>query len=151
MRTRLLSKLQQHKDVAVKVPTTESQRFMNLKKDTMIVQYQPLLPNSSTISSIRAKEKLSRDKWHYTSFCPSKNHECQLCHKCGHKESFRRHLKAKPSNQIQKQISNSVLQNSRKNRTENGQIQIMCLQLDKFTSNPVKICYCQQGFNPVLV
>lgn len=84
---------------------------------------------------------------------PVKNHECQLCHKRGHKESFCRHLEAKPPNQIQKQISKSVLQNSRKNRTENGQIQIMCLQLSKLTSNPVKIYYCyfQVGFNPFSV
>lgn len=68
VRTRLLSKLQQHKDVAVKVLTTESQRFMNFKKDTSSTSALA----SKFVSSIRTKKKLSCDEWHYTRFCPSK-------------------------------------------------------------------------------
>lgn len=128
VRTRLLCKLQQDKDVTGRTLTTECQRLMTLKRFTMMVQYQPSLSNSFTTSSVGVKEnppnasrkipptaRLLYGEWHFTGFYPFKKPKRQICHKREHKEKFV--TTRKPNLQIN--FKNSFGKYLRKNRTEN--------------------------------
>lgn len=79
MHSQLLMKLETDNKVTIKDLTTECNRLLNLKKDTMLVQQQHTLP--SLMSHINSNNKvLSKKKtlsacwlcgdWHYAHFCP---------------------------------------------------------------------------------
>lgn len=97
LRSRPLVKLETDKNVTVQDLMTECNRLLSLKKDTMLVQQSTLPSQTSRIIS-DDKYKGSKKKqpstcwscgeWHDARFCPFKKHECQVCHKRGHKENF---------------------------------------------------------------
>lgn len=98
IRTRLLSRLEQDKDITVKTLTAECQRLVNLKHDTNMIQQtvQPF-PTSAVQAVIKNTDASTKrppsacwscGEWHFKRFCPFIKHQCQRCNRRGHKEGF---------------------------------------------------------------
>ena len=97
IRTRLLSMLEQDRDIAVQTLTTECQRLIKPKRDTEMIQQEPF-KSCFQPCNIHGKSRLKEKKtptpswscgdWHYARFCPFKIHTCQLCSRHGHEDGF---------------------------------------------------------------
>lgn len=123
-------KLEQDKYLTIKC-----QRLMKLfKKDSIMFPHFPLI----RLQSANKNHEMHQEKsllLHVGRAVNDTTHECHLCPKRRHKVSYCRHLESKPSNQSQKQVSNSVqekfaIKPHRKRSKSNP-----CLQLSKLVLN----------------
>jgi hypothetical protein len=131
LRTWLLAKLEQEPDIKLESMVDECQRFINLRKDSdMIQQTEPISINTVksnkqpvTLDNSNGPQTRSKPNspchycgsWHFHRFCPFKKHKCQKCNKFGHKEGF---CKPKTANKVhpaptrpkqsQRRITNTV-------------------------------------------
>ncbi|CAH8430770.1 unnamed protein product [Dicrocoelium dendriticum] len=132
IRTRLLSKLEQDQQMTLQTITTECQRLLNLKHDTLMLEKQQSIPNLSVLkttskkplSSETGQEKPRQNtkpptacwrcgEWHFVRVCPFLQHVCHKCHKRGHKEThcrcrpqFKRARHTRPHSTVPKRFSN---------------------------------------------
>ncbi|CAH8598040.1 unnamed protein product [Schistosoma haematobium] len=104
VRTRMLARIEQEPNMTLQMVTTECQRLLNLKHDTVMVQQKVKPSGSDSINALRSikssKQNCTSMKqpanppspcwfcgaWHFAKFCPFKNHKCRKCHRIGHKE-----------------------------------------------------------------
>lgn len=101
IRTRIISRLEQHPDLTLQSITTECQRLVNLKHDTAMIERQshssvctvsphqdkPMLPGSNSTKKPRTA-CWHCGELHYSRFCKFKRHTCSTCHKRGHKDGL---------------------------------------------------------------
>ena len=98
IRTRLLSKLGSSKDLTIQELSEEYVRLQNLKNDTRMIQ------NAGYETETAAVERITRPsnfnprrlkstcwncgQWHFSQYCPYKNHVCKMCGRVGHLERY---------------------------------------------------------------
>ncbi|XP_053686447.1 uncharacterized protein K02A2.6-like [Sabethes cyaneus] len=108
VRTRLLSKIEEHNDVTLEHLSEDCQRLMCLKRDTAmiestptsIVQYigrkqqfsnrpsKPSVNSGSSAENIQATPCWYCGAMHFVKDCNYKSHECEECGIIGHREGY---------------------------------------------------------------
>ena len=92
IRARLLTKLENDKDVTIHALTNICNDLVKIKSDTILVQKQNTTPSTFNVQAKKVNKPLEAcwfcGEMHYSQFCPFKKHKCNVCKKIGHKENF---------------------------------------------------------------
>ncbi|XP_037959893.1 uncharacterized protein K02A2.6-like [Teleopsis dalmanni] len=137
LRTKMLNKLENESTkVTLETLSTECQKILNLKVDTMLIESNAQVNrlrvnNHKTEKQIKnngkSKEPSSLPKtpcwfcgeFHYSRHCPFKNHKCDRCKLVGHKEGYCKYRKTQNENQKYHKIDKGRQFNSKSIFTTN--------------------------------